>query len=104
MMDERASYSDNAPETSELNLSSSQAIGEEGKLLARPEPRVAQVWIYPQRLSDHEHFWGAWLSLRLEDHHWEAASSAMFEQASPLSRPNDNKQLSKGRRKKMKPQ
>ena len=98
MMNERAEYSDEAPETSELNLQASAALGEEGQLAVRPEPRVALVWIHPQRLSDREHFWGAWLSLRLEDEHWEAKSSSDLEQDSPASKPKDGKMRVKKRK------
>jgi len=83
MMNERAQYADEAPETSELNLSTSGALGEAGKLPPRPEPRVALVWVYPQRLSENEHFWGAWVSLRLDDDHWEAKTASKLEPAAP---------------------
>lgn len=89
MMNDRAEYSDEAPETSELNLESSTALGEEGKLLARPEPRIAEVWIYPQRLSDREYFWGAWMSLRLEDEQWEGNSMIHREPSPPTARPKN---------------
>jgi len=98
MMNERAEYSDEAPETSELNLQASAALGEEGQLAVPPEPRVALVWIHPQRLSDREHFWGAWLSLRLEDEHWEAKSSSDLEQDSPATKPKDGKMHVKKRK------
>ena len=87
MLDERSEYGDGAPETSELSLGSGAALGEAGKLPARSEPRIAQVWIYPQRLSDREHFWGAWLSLRLEDDHWEAKPMYQQEQEPPTTVP-----------------
>ena len=90
MMNDRAEYNDEAPETSELNLGASGGLGEAGSLKPRPEPRVAQVWVYPQRLSNREHFWGAWISLRLEDEHWEAKSPDKFEQPPPAARPKDD--------------
>jgi hypothetical protein len=87
MLDEMAEYGDNAPETSELSLGSSGALGEAGKMPKRSEPRIAQVWIYPQRLSEREHFWGAWLSLRIEDEHWDAKPMAEMEQEPPATVP-----------------
>jgi hypothetical protein len=84
MLNDRSEYEDNAPESSELNLGSSGALGEAGKMPKRLEPRIAQVWIYPQRLSEREHFWGAWLSLRIEDDHWEAKSMTIQEQEPPV--------------------
>ena len=83
MMNERAEYEDEAPETSDLNLSVSGALGEPGKLPPRPEPRIANVWVHPQRISEREHFWGAWVSLRLEDDQWNAASAKAMEPAEP---------------------
>lgn len=66
MMNERAEYADDAPESSELNLEASKALGEEGDLASEPAPRIAQVWVYPQRLSRSEYFRGAWISLRVD--------------------------------------
>ena len=90
MMNDRAEYGDEAAETSELNLEVSGALGEEGQLRERPEPRVAQIWVHPQRISNREHFWGAWISLRLEDEQWEAHSLDKFEQRAPKSSPKDD--------------
>jgi len=90
LMNDRAEYEDEATETSELNLGSSGALGEVGKLKARPEPRVAHIWVHPQRISGREHFWGAWISLNLEDDHWEAKTLDRFEQAQPTAKPKDD--------------
>ena len=89
MMHERAAYVDDAPEATELKLATSAAVAEDGKLLPRPEPRIAEVWVYPQRLSNHEYFWGAWVSLRLEDEQWEAGSMTQHEPARPRTRPKN---------------
>lgn len=103
MMSDRAEYGDEAPETSDLNLGASGALGEVGQLAPRAEPRVAQVWVYPQRLSNREHFWGAWISLRLEDEHWEARSPEKLEQAPPAARPKDDGKAPSHREKKKLP-
>lgn len=97
MMNDRAEYDDLVPETSELNLEFSGALGEAGQLKQRPEPRVAQIWVHPQRISNREHFWGAWISVRLEDEQWEAQSLDQFEQAAPKSRPKDDGSMRKRR-------
>lgn len=103
LMNERAEYDNEAPETSELNLSASGALGDSESPQPRPEPRVAQVWIHPQRLSNHEHFWGAWISLRLEEEHWEAKSLDKFEQQAPLGKPKDDGRTPQRRSKKKMP-
>lgn len=90
MMHERAAYADDAPEATDLNLASSAAVAGAGKLLPRPEPRVAEVWVYPQRLSNHEYFWGAWVSLRLEDEQWESGSITQHEPTRPSARPKNS--------------
>lgn len=99
LMNERAEYEDEAPETSELNLSVSGAIGEAGKLPPRPEPRIAHVWVHPQRISEREHFWGAWVSLRLEDENWSAASASAMEPAEPQKAAKAKKRLSASKKK-----
>lgn len=100
MMEERAEYADDAPEASELNLSVSGALGEAGNLGNRPEPRVAQIWVSPQRISSREHFWGTWVSLCLEGECWQARSLDKFEQPAPMVRPKDGGQSPKRRRSK----
>lgn len=99
MMNERAEYEDEAPETSELNLGVSGALGEEGKLPPRPEPRIAHVWVYPQRISDREHFWGAWVSLRLEADQWSAATASALEPAEPQKATKPKKHPSASKKK-----
>lgn len=89
LMNDRAEYTDEAPETSELNIESSGALGEAGSLGARPEPRVAHIWFSPQRISAREHFWGAWVSLNLDEDHFEARTLDRFEQPQPVAKPKD---------------
>lgn len=88
-MHERADYEAALPEAATLNLQSSAAVAADGKFLARPEPRIAEVWVYPQRLSENEYFWGAWVSIRLEDEQWEAQSMTQREPSSPKKRPKN---------------
>lgn len=90
LMNERSEYQDEAPETSELNLGSSEALGNEGNPKPRPEPRVAMIWVHPQKISDREQFWGAWVSLRLEGENWESATNAELEPGRGPATPKDN--------------
>lgn len=100
LLNERAEYGDEAPETSELNLGSSGALGEVGSPNARPEPRVAHIWVHKQPISAREQFWGAWVSLNLEDDYWEAKTFDRFEQPQPMARPKDDGKTPKRRPKK----
>ncbi len=81
---------DEAAETTELNLGTTNALNEAGSIRPRPEPKVAMVWLHLQRISEREHFWGAWVSLRLEDKHWESATVDQYESEPSSSRPNDS--------------
>lgn len=83
MMNERAEYQDEAAESSDLSLGSTETINEEGQKKQRPEPRIAMIWVHPQRISEREQFWGGWLSLRLEQEYWQPSTADAFEPAAP---------------------
>ncbi len=90
VMNERSEYADDAPESTTLNLGTADAVSEIGGGKPRPEPRVAQIWVHPQRLSDREQFWGAWITLRLEGENWQAETATALEPEDVATKPKDH--------------
>ena len=91
MLDTRAGYNDN-PDDEEV------ALYQKGKhaqdtVLKRSGPRVAKVYIFPHELPTKDYFWGAYVSLLIEQDQW------VFEQQDEGAPPIAGIREAKGRRK-----
>ena len=69
MLDNRADYQAVDPEAQSVTLTA--AVAEEGAAApVRLPPKVAQVWLHAHETSQHEYFWGAWLSVVVAGEEW----------------------------------
>ena len=68
MLETRADYQAGEPEAQTLALASGP--DGTGSLPIRLPPKVVNIWMNPHETSEHEYFWGAWLSVVVAGEEW----------------------------------
>ena len=80
MLESRSAY--RADGLSELSLNERGVEGfKEHPTPTRTRAKIAAVYVHPHEMPNHDYFWGAWLSVVIDEDHWVMSKPQLVPKA-----------------------